>query len=130
MTTENPLSEVRFYNKPNGRWFRNSSMDLTVDFNETGKISAFQIDYREKLQSYSLSWIDFKLKDYVIDDGESDPNRNDAPIVVGERNSPPTYLLKEFEKVSLQVPTMIRDFILSSLRAEISQERAKRNLAD
>ena len=119
--TENFLTEVTAYSKPNSKWFRNSEMDLTVDFAEDESIKSFQIDYIEKFKAYSLTWIDFKLKNYVIDEGEATPMKNQAPLIVGERKDQSPYLAETFARVSQKLPSDIRDFVLEKLNSARTQ---------
>lgn len=113
--SENLLTEVTVYSKPNSKWYRSPLMDVTVEFTDDHEIKSFQIDYTEKLKAYSLTWIDFKMKDYVIDEGEQTPTKNLAPMVIGERKEQTPYLAETFDKASKHLPAPIREFILDKL---------------
>ena len=43
--SENMLTEVTVYSKPNSKWYRSPLMDVTVEFNDDHEIKSFQIDY-------------------------------------------------------------------------------------
>ena len=111
----NQLSEVRSHVNPNCKWYRNGILDLTVEFTLGGQIKSFHLDYNERSPALSVEWIDFKLKNYVFDDGEQDPKKNQTPIATAELKVMPEVVKRKFEMFSKDIPEYIRQFVLNKI---------------
>ncbi len=111
----NQLSEVKAHKNPNCKWYRNGILDLTVEFTLSGQIKSFHLDYNERSPALSIQWVDFKLKNYVFDDGEQDPKKNQSPIATAELTVMPEVVKRKFEMYSKDVPEDIRQFVLNKI---------------
>lgn len=111
----NQLSEVKAHKNPNCKWYRNSVLDLTVEYSLGGSIQSFQLEFIDRNNSYSINWDHFNLKNYVFDEGDSDPMKNQTPIVRAELSKSPAYLKDNFIKYSQNLSPEIRAFVLDKI---------------
>jgi len=90
-------------------------MDLYV-WETGGRCTAFELCYGKPAAGRSLRWT--ANGDYVhtrVDDGESTPWRNDAPIVVSDGRYDPVALALDFEAVAARIDPPIYRFVLGRL---------------
>lgn len=112
------MTEVKPYAIPNGKWFRNHLMDLSVLFNREGKIQNFELNYTQNGKSYLLKWEKDQVLKFIVDKGEQDIRKNKSPIIKGQVTGEilPELILKYFTDYSLEIPKEIRSFVIEHLQ--------------
>ena len=115
------LLEVRNVDQPPGeprrRWFFCHEQDLLIWFDDDGKPVAFQLSYGKYRNEHALRWKSEKgFAHYGVDDGESGALTSDAPILVADGVFPAAKVLKQFRKLSAEMPQDIVDFVAARLQ--------------
>ena len=99
------------------RWFSDSSLDLTVWYDEKGALFGFQLCYDIASQPHAFT---FKPKSGLthekIDTGEGDPRKNLSPLLVPDGTPPLKRVIDEFIAKSKDLEEDISTFVLDKLK--------------
>lgn len=113
------MTEVKPYNIPNAKWYRNHLMDLSVMFTSGGKILSFELMFNQNGKSYLLKWEKDQVLKFIVDMGEQDNRKNRSPLIVGQIAGTPEIqsdlILKYFTDYSLELPSNTRNFVIEHL---------------
>lgn len=98
-------------------WFESEPSEENANANPA--IHGFQVVYNKQTVSEALMWdAAHGFKDYLIDEGESSPLANRAPMLVTAEKSGWTQMLMEkFVEAARGLEYAIADFVISKLRA-------------
>lgn len=99
------------------RWYSDNYFDLIVWTGPDGFISGFQLCYDKYKRERALTWT--KETGYSherVDDGESNPAKNQTPILVPDGVCPIREIIDLFLSRSAEVEPPIRTFITDRLR--------------
>ena len=101
----------------NRRWFSDDYFDLIIWLNQNGDIAGFQLCYDKFEKEKALTWTD--KNGYVherIDDGESNPSKNQSPILIPDGICQTQQLMDVFLLRSSEIEPQLRSFVLDKLR--------------
>ena len=97
------------------RWFSGKTIELLVWFSkEDGSLTGFQLCYDLQSIPHAFTWQKENnvLIHEKIDEGDSLPRKNLAPIMVTDGVPPILRVKEEFERESLEVDKDIRELVL------------------
>ncbi|MEG3638795.1 hypothetical protein [Magnetococcus sp. PR-3] len=92
------------------QWFQGEDLDLFIWLQE-GVLYRFQLAYDRQRVEHLLQWQrDQGLRHFIMDDGESNPLKNQSPIMLSGGAVPWAHVIEKFEKASqtLNQPWVIK----------------------
>jgi len=103
--------------EPRRRWFTDDFFDIFVWFhNDDSTITGFQLCYDKQAKERALTWIRGRgFRHDLIDDGETTPTKNRAPILVRDEEFPASEVLVLFITSSGGIEERIRALIIEKL---------------
>lgn len=103
--------------EPRRRWFFSHEQDLMIWFDDDGRPVAFQLSYGKYRNEHAIHWkAEPGFAHYRVDDGESGPLANDAPILMEDGVFAASRVLKRFNELSAEMPREIAEFVAARLR--------------
>ena len=99
------------------RWFSDADLDLIVWLADDGAISGFQLCYDKQRSERALTWR--RESGFVheqVDSGETNPAKNQSPILVPDGLCPIDELTDQFLSKSRGIDPAIRSFVEAKLR--------------
>jgi hypothetical protein len=118
--------EGNVHSKAGCRWFRSEHADLYVwpEANESGdRIGAFEYCYRQLDTELRVSWSSRGgFRHARVEDGESNPLRNDSPLVVPGSSPDVSMAARHFREEGLGMDPGIYRFILNLLYEQVEGE--------
>lgn len=99
------------------RWFFSNEQDFLVWFGEDGQPVAFQLAYGKYRDEHAIRWkADRGFVHHRVDDGESEGNRKEAPLLLPDGAFEANDVLEQFLALSKEVPQDIVKFVATRLR--------------
>jgi hypothetical protein len=103
------------------RWFCCDSTDLYVWENEEGGLRSFELCYDKPNNEHSLRYLpDVGFNHARIDDGETSPLKNEAPIMVSDGAFDLAEIALKFEAVAGGIDPPVYRFVLEKLHGIVS----------
>lgn len=115
MLKEYPASQHK--GDPPRRWFLDDYFDLIIWLDDGPAPYGFQLCYDRAGEERSLTWT--RRGGYrhdVVDTGEAEPTKNNAPMLVANGPFPAATVLERFRTASISLDRPLRAFILEKLR--------------
>jgi hypothetical protein len=98
--------------EPPRRWFCGAGLDLVVWIKPNGQVLGFQLCYAKAGEERALTWLSDRGYTHCrVDDGESDPAKNQTPILVADGVFPKAEVLGAFDQQSERLVPEYRDFV-------------------
>jgi hypothetical protein len=113
------LKESRFTTHPAKsarRWFSDDYFDLILWMGQQGEPSGFQLCYDKFSQERALTWTEKKgFTHERVDDGESNPSKNQTPILVPDGICPTQEIIRLFLQRSIEMDPLLSSFVVEKL---------------
>ena len=114
MLRELPASQVP--DEPRRRWFTDEYFDLIVWFTADGTICSFQLCYDRRHNERSLTWTkDGGFSHHRIDDGEVNPAKTQAPILVADGAFPRDEVVQLLVNEAEEIDASIAEFVVGKI---------------
>jgi hypothetical protein len=99
------------------RWFSDDDFDLIIWWGSGNVISGFQLCYDKQESERALTWRqESGFTHERVDSGETDPTKNQSPILVPDGLCPIDEITDQFLSKSKEIDPTIRSFIFAKLR--------------
>ena len=99
------------------RWFSDDDFDLIVWSDHDNAVSGFQLCYDKQRSERALTWRQkYGFRHERVDSGETNPAKNQSPILVPDGVCPIVELTELFLSRSQGVDPLIRSFVTAKLR--------------
>jgi hypothetical protein len=99
------------------RWFADEYFDLIVWFTARDAPDGFQLCYDRNTRERAVTWTeDAGYSHDRIDNGEGNPTKNRAPVLLSDGSFPAADVLRRFEMSSATIEPHIRQFAAQKLR--------------
>lgn len=99
------------------RWFSDELLDLTIWYNSNDEIEGFQLCYELGTEPHAFTWKKNSGSTHLkIDQGDENPRRNLAPILVPNGIMPKDYLLATFTTQAKELEYHIVELVLEKIR--------------
>lgn len=116
------LREIRNVKQERGggrrRWFEAEGMELVVWLDEAGAVAGFQVGYDFGRGERALTWRKGEgFAHSVVDTGDTDPLRNEAPILRPDPEVPWAEIARSFEACGAELEPELRELVRWRLAA-------------
>jgi hypothetical protein len=99
------------------RWFSDDDFDLIIWWDNDDIISGFQLCYDKQKSERALTWRqESGFSHERVDSGETNPTKNQSPILVPDGLCPIDEITDQFLSKSKEIDPIIRSFVIVKLR--------------
>jgi hypothetical protein len=99
------------------RWFSDDDFDLIIWSGLDGGVSGFQLCYDKQKSERALTWRQESGFSHArVDSGETNPAKNQSPILVPDGSCPIDKITELFLSKSRGIDPIIRSFVTAKLR--------------